>query len=54
MIAFAVEPEWYFTHLLNVTHEHRSFMENIVQHLLSPTKYCNVMAWVRAYFLLLS
>ncbi|KAF7978890.1 hypothetical protein HWV62_44393 [Athelia sp. TMB] len=39
------KPEWYFTHVLNVTHEHRSFMENVVQHLLASTKYRNIMAW---------
>ncbi|KAI0067928.1 hypothetical protein BV25DRAFT_1867678 [Artomyces pyxidatus] len=39
------KPEWYFTHILNVSHEHRSFMERVVQSLLSPTKYHDIDAW---------
>ncbi|KAF9269945.1 RINT-1 family protein [Marasmius fiardii PR-910] len=39
------KPEWYFTHILNVIHDHRSFMENVVQMLLSSSGYTNVNAW---------
>ncbi|KAA1468489.1 hypothetical protein DENSPDRAFT_833787 [Dentipellis sp. KUC8613] len=39
------KPEWYFTHILNVSHEHRPFMETIVQKLLSSSKYKDIDAW---------
>ena len=42
-----LQPEWYFTHVLNVVHEHRPFMESVIQRILSLTKYRNVNAWVR-------
>ncbi|KAJ7770915.1 TIP-1 family-domain-containing protein [Mycena maculata] len=31
------KPEWYFTHVLNVIHEHRPFMELVIQPLVSST-----------------
>ncbi|PCH33328.1 hypothetical protein WOLCODRAFT_111625 [Wolfiporia cocos MD-104 SS10] len=46
------KPEWYFTHILNVVHEHRPFMENVLQTLLSTTEYQNIVAW-REFALLL-
>ncbi|CAL1696309.1 unnamed protein product [Somion occarium] len=46
------KPEWYFTHILNVAHEHRTFMENIVQQLLTSTRYKHINAW-REFTLLL-
>ncbi|KAI0724222.1 RINT-1 family protein [Cerioporus squamosus] len=39
------KPEWYFTHIVNESHEHRPFMESIVQALLSSTEYRTVNAW---------
>ncbi|KAF9821810.1 hypothetical protein IEO21_00240 [Rhodonia placenta] len=39
------KPEWYFTHILNVSHEHRRFMEGVVQALLSGTEYKQMNAW---------
>ncbi|KAK0198491.1 TIP-1 family-domain-containing protein [Armillaria mellea] len=38
-------PEWYFTHVLNVINDHQNFMENIIQRLLSSTKYQSFNAW---------
>ncbi|KAI0374499.1 hypothetical protein BV20DRAFT_961682 [Pilatotrama ljubarskyi] len=39
------KPEWYFTHVVNEAHEHRPFMESIVQSLLAPTEYRTINAW---------
>ncbi|KAH9912248.1 RINT-1 family protein [Epithele typhae] len=39
------KPEWYFTHIANESHEHRPFMESIVQSLLSSTEYRTINAW---------
>ncbi|KAF4572590.1 hypothetical protein EYR36_007098 [Pleurotus pulmonarius] len=39
------KPEWYFTHVLNVAHEHRPFMNTIVQTLLSSEKIQGISAW---------
>ncbi|KAI0274887.1 TIP-1 family-domain-containing protein [Gloeopeniophorella convolvens] len=39
------KPEWYFTHVLNVVHEHRVFFDDIIQRLLSSTKFSYVDAW---------
>ncbi|EPS99064.1 hypothetical protein FOMPIDRAFT_1125069 [Fomitopsis schrenkii] len=46
------KPEWYFTHVLNIVHEHRPFMDKIAQTLLSATDYRGVNAW-REFTLLL-
>ena len=46
------QPEWYFTHVLNVSHEHRSFMETVIQPLISQTEFRNIIAW-REFTLLL-
>ncbi|KAH9937391.1 TIP-1 family-domain-containing protein [Fomitopsis serialis] len=46
------KPEWYLTHVLNISHEHQPFMEKIVQPLLSATDYREVEAW-REFTLLL-
>ena len=41
------QPEWYFAHIINVTHEHRSFLDNIIQHLLQQSShYSKINAWV--------
>lgn len=40
------KPEWYFTHILNVTHEHKPFMQSVAQTLLSSTEYRGINAWV--------
>ncbi|CDO70227.1 hypothetical protein BN946_scf184942.g27 [Trametes cinnabarina] len=39
------KPEWYFTHVVNESHEHRPFMESIVQSLLLPTEYKTIDPW---------
>ncbi|KAI0666341.1 TIP-1 family-domain-containing protein [Trametes maxima] len=39
------KPEWYFTHIVNEAHEHRPFMESIIQSLLSQTEYRTINAW---------
>ncbi|KAI0047816.1 hypothetical protein FA95DRAFT_1540756 [Auriscalpium vulgare] len=39
------KPEWYFTHILNVSHEHQPFLETFIQTLLASTKYRDVVAW---------
>ncbi|KAJ7124750.1 TIP-1 family-domain-containing protein [Mycena crocata] len=46
------KPEWYFTHVLNVMHEHRPFMETVIQSLLSSSEYREILAW-REFTLLL-
>ncbi|KAJ6604224.1 TIP-1 family-domain-containing protein [Mycena vulgaris] len=46
------KPEWYFTHVLNVLHEHRPFMETVIQPLLSATEHRGIVAW-REFTLLL-
>lgn len=47
------KPEWYFTHVANVAHDHRPFMEGTVQRLLTGTKFQNVNAWHQYVKLLL-
>ncbi|GBE78415.1 hypothetical protein SCP_0113030 [Sparassis crispa] len=47
------KPEWYFAHILNVSHEHRPFMETTVQHLLNGTQYRGIIAWREFTMLLL-
>ncbi|KAI8995431.1 TIP-1 family-domain-containing protein [Trametes punicea] len=39
------KPEWYFTHIANESHEHRPFLESIVQSLLARTEYKAINAW---------
>ncbi|KIJ45675.1 hypothetical protein M422DRAFT_227406 [Sphaerobolus stellatus SS14] len=39
------KPEWYFTHMMNMVHTHRVFLETIVQRLLSRTKYKDINAF---------
>ncbi|KAI0080027.1 RINT-1 family protein [Panus rudis PR-1116 ss-1] len=46
------KPEWYFTHVINVAHEQRPFMDNIIQQLLASTEYRSYNAW-REFTLLL-
>ncbi|KAK7064595.1 TIP-1 family-domain-containing protein [Favolaschia claudopus] len=45
------KPEWYFTHILNAMHEHRPFMESVIQPLLTPD-FRGFVAW-REFTLLL-
>jgi transcription termination factor NusB len=40
------KPEWYFTHVINLVHEHKPFMENHIQPLLEKTSYKNINAQV--------
>jgi len=40
------KPEWYLTHILNVAHEHRIFMESVIQRLLESSEYRGINAWV--------
>ncbi|KAJ7293754.1 TIP-1 family-domain-containing protein [Mycena rebaudengoi] len=46
------KPEWYFTHVLNVAHEHRAFMETVIQPLLSSAGHSGIVA-AREFTLLL-
>jgi len=39
------KPEWYFAHILNLSHEHRRFMDNVVQRLLQNSPYGSFNAW---------
>ncbi|KAH8120467.1 TIP-1 family-domain-containing protein [Phellopilus nigrolimitatus] len=39
------KPEWYFAHILNVSHEHRPFLEIVIQRLLQSSKYTSISAW---------
>ncbi|KAH9949502.1 RINT-1 family protein [Amylocystis lapponica] len=39
------KPEWYFTHILNVSHQHHIFMETTVQSLLANSDYNTINAW---------
>ena len=46
-VHYALQPEWYFTHILNIAHEQRTFMDDNIQPLLSATEYRHIVAWVR-------
>ncbi|KAI0768609.1 TIP-1 family-domain-containing protein [Trametes elegans] len=39
------KPEWFFTHVVNESHEHRPFMDSIIQTLLASTEYGTINAW---------
>ncbi|KAL5495515.1 hypothetical protein ACEPAI_978 [Sanghuangporus weigelae] len=39
------KPEWYFAHILNVSHEHRPFTELVIQRLLQSSRYSSINAW---------
>ncbi|KAL5535279.1 hypothetical protein ACEPAF_3373 [Sanghuangporus sanghuang] len=39
------KPEWYFAHILNVSHEHRLFLESVIQRLLQSSRYSSINAW---------
>ncbi|THH29732.1 hypothetical protein EUX98_g4456 [Antrodiella citrinella] len=39
------KPEWYFAHVLNAAHEHRGFMDSIVQRLISAAGFQSINAW---------
>ncbi|OBZ79146.1 RAD50-interacting protein 1, partial [Grifola frondosa] len=47
------KPEWYFTHIVNEAHQHRAFMEAVIQPMLASTEYREVIAWHEFTFLLL-
>ncbi|CAE7218412.1 unnamed protein product [Rhizoctonia solani] len=38
------KPEWYFTHILNITHEHRGFMEHFIQPLVEKSPFHDINA----------
>ncbi|CAE6432985.1 unnamed protein product [Rhizoctonia solani] len=38
------KPEWYFTHILNISHEHRGFMEHFIQPLLDRSSFQDINA----------
>lgn len=42
------KPEWYFTHVLNLMHEHRPFMTEVIQRLLKKGGYGEINAQVRS------
>ena len=44
---YFTQPEWFFTHILNMSYEHRDFMDHFIQPLLDRSKYRKVNAWVR-------
>ncbi|KAJ3908186.1 TIP-1 family-domain-containing protein [Lentinula edodes] len=39
------KPEWYFTHILNVAHDQRTFLEHVVQLLLNSADRQTINAW---------
>jgi RAD50-interacting protein 1 len=39
------QPEWYFSHILNVIHDQRAFMETTIQTLLGLTSHNNINAY---------
>ncbi|KAF8203135.1 TIP-1 family-domain-containing protein [Pholiota molesta] len=47
------KPEWYLTHVQNVSHEHAPFMKAIIQRLLEKTEYKHISAWREFTYLLL-
>ncbi|PFH54769.1 hypothetical protein AMATHDRAFT_134611 [Amanita thiersii Skay4041] len=47
------KPEWYFTHVQNLAHDHRLFMEEFIQNLLLSTEYKKRDAWREFVYLLL-
>jgi hypothetical protein len=46
ILAIRFQPEWYFTHVLNVSHDQRPFMETVIQPLLGSTSFKHIDAWV--------
>ncbi|TRM66203.1 TIP-1 family-domain-containing protein [Schizophyllum amplum] len=38
------KPEWYLTHVANVAHEHRTFMDSVIQALLNASEHRNIIA----------
>ncbi|KAJ1310280.1 hypothetical protein OPQ81_007020 [Rhizoctonia solani] len=38
------KPEWYFTHILNISHEHRGFMEHFIQPLIDNSSFHDINA----------
>ncbi|CAE6515340.1 unnamed protein product [Rhizoctonia solani] len=38
------KPEWYFTHILNISHEHRGFMEHFIQPLVDKSHFHDINA----------
>ncbi|EIN13385.1 hypothetical protein PUNSTDRAFT_129073 [Punctularia strigosozonata HHB-11173 SS5] len=48
------KPEWYFTHILNVAHDQRPFLEAVIQPLLSSiSSFKHIVAWREFTYLLL-
>jgi hypothetical protein len=44
------KPEWFFTHILNIIHEHNDFMEGVVKYLVSKTRFAQVSPLVCTIF----
>lgn len=40
------QPEWYFTHVQNISHEHAPFLNTFVQKILETSEYKEISAWV--------
>ncbi|KAF8744205.1 RINT-1 / TIP-1 family, partial [Rhizoctonia solani] len=38
------KPEWYFTHISNISHEHRGFMEHFIQPLIDKSPFHDINA----------
>ncbi|EUC67173.1 RINT-1 family protein [Rhizoctonia solani AG-3 Rhs1AP] len=38
------KPEWYFTHILNISHEHRGFIEHFIQPLIDKSPFHDINA----------
>ncbi|KAL1739732.1 TIP-1 family-domain-containing protein, partial [Schizophyllum fasciatum] len=38
------KPEWYLTHVANVAHEHRAFMDSVIQSLLNGSEHRDIIA----------
>jgi hypothetical protein len=45
----ADQPEWYFAHIQNVSHECKSFMDDIIQRLLEKSEFGRISAWVKTF-----
>lgn len=48
------QPEWFLTHVQNVSQEHSAFLKDVVQGLLFQTEYRQIVAWVIIFLLLTS
>ncbi|KAF8898463.1 TIP-1 family-domain-containing protein [Infundibulicybe gibba] len=46
------KPEWYFNHILNIIHEHRPFMDSMIQNILEMNNHHEKYAWHEFCYLL--